>query len=398
MVGGVLSDESFSGKAEHNVTKSRFAEVGAAESSYQLGGRGMTSRLHGSHHQVSTVSRRAVIATIFATIALSLLAVGASAASPAKHQKGQLKEVSFRFDVTASGYDAPFLLAAKKGWYAAKGLHVNFGEGNGSSSTVQLVNNGQDTFGWADFGTMSILVDQGAQVRAVSVIGQQSPVGVITLADSPVHTLKDLYGKRLLVNPRGASAPLLRATFTKQGLDLSQVSIVNTSADVTNDQLLAQHRVDAFVGWQTFELPGLPEVGVVGRIMPFRTFGVNVLNVCIVAASSTIANDRTTVRSFVQASLKGWEYAAKHPAEAVKVLTDAYPNVKANVALGQLTAQVKLFHTANSKNKPIGWTSPKDVTATQQTLFDTGLIKTKRAVVNYFDDEFIPAIKATKRK
>lgn len=356
----------------------------------------MTSRLHSSNRRDS--SPRAVISTVCAVIAVSLLAAGASAASPAKHQRSQLKDVSFRFDVTASGYDAPFVLAAKKGWYAARGLHVNFGEGSGSSSTVQLVANGQDTFGWVDFGTMATLVDQGAQVRAVSVIGQQSPVGVITLADSPIHTLKDLYGKRLLVNPRGASAPLLQATFTKQGLDESQVTIVNTSADVTNDQLLAQHRVDAFVGWQTFELPGLSEIGVAGRILPFRSFGVNVLNTCIIASNSTIANDRTTVRSFVQASLKGWAYAAKHPAEAVKALAAAYPNVNENIALGQLKAQVKLLHTANSKNKPIGWTSPRDVAATQQTLLDTKLIKTKRGIVNYFDDEFIPALKHKKHK
>lgn len=343
--------------------------------------------------------RRAVlVSAVLAAAAFSGLAGGASAASPSSTTARALKDVSFRFDVTASGYDAPFLLAAKKGWYAARGLHVTFGEGSGSSSTVQLVANGNDTFGWVDFGTMATLVDQGAPVRAVSVIGQQSPVGIVTRADEPITSPKDLYGKRLLVNPRGASAPLLQATFNKLGLDESKVTIVNTSADVTNDELLAQHRIDAFVGWQTFELPGLTDIGVQGRVLPFRRYGVNVLNVCIIAANSTIANDRSTVRGFVQASLKAWAYAAKHPAEAVNVLVQQYPNVKASVALDQLKQQLKLLHTPNSKNKPIGWTSPRDVATTQQTLLDTGLIKTKRSIVNYFDDEFIPALKAKHKK
>lgn len=329
--------------------------------------------------------RTALVVAVLAAIVVALTAVGAGAAAPAKYN---LKEVSFRFDVTASGYDAPFVLAAVKGWYAKVGLHVNFGEGAGSGSTVQLVANGRDTFGWADFGTMSTLVDQGASVRAVAIIGQQSPVGIIVKSDSPIRTLSDLYGKRLLVNPRGASMPLLKATLNKAGLDISKIEVVNTSADVTNDQLLAQNRVDAFVGWQTFEFPGLGEVGVTGRMLPFRNFGVNVMNVSIVASNSTIANDRQTVKAFVTASMRGWAYAAKHPVEAVNQLVKHYPNVKQSVALGQLKAQLRLLHTRNSKGKPIGWVSPKDVTQTEQTLFDTGLIHTQRSIVNYFDDQF----------
>jgi NitT/TauT family transport system substrate-binding protein len=311
---------------------------------------------------------------------------GASAGAKGK----ALKDVSFRFDVTASGYVAPFVLAQEKGWYKEEGLNVKFGEGGGSNATLQLVANGKDTFGWADFGTLMTLVAQGAGVKAVSVIGQQSPVGVIARADGPIRTLKDLEGHRLLLNPRGASAALFKAVVEAQDLDESKIDLVNTSADVTNATLLARKRVDAFVGWETFELPAVEELKIEPLVLPFREAGVNPMNVSIVASDATIKNDPDTARAFVAASLKAWGYAADHPQEAVDVLVKQYPNVKASIATAQLEAQLKLLHTDNSEGKPIGYTAPEDVEATQQVLLDTKLLEAKKDPSSYYTDEFIP--------
>jgi NitT/TauT family transport system substrate-binding protein len=299
------------------------------------------------------------------------------------------KDVSFRFDVTASGYVAPFVLAKKKGWYEEAGLNVKFGEGSGSGATIQLVDNGKDTFGWADFGTMMTLVAQGVNVKAVSIIGQQSPVSVIARADGPVRTIKDLEGRRLLLNPRGASAALFKAVVQAQHLDESKIHLVNTSADVTNATLLARKRIDAFVGWQTFELPAVRELGVNPLVLPFREAGVNPMNVAIIASGSTIDKDPDTVKAFVQTSLKGWEYAAEHSDEAVAALTEQYPQVNAKIAKQQLDAQLKLLHTPNSEGKPIGWAAPQDVEQTQQTLLDTKLLTEKRDAADYYTDQFV---------
>ena len=300
-----------------------------------------------------------------------------------------VKDVSFRFDVTASGYVAPFVLAQSKGWYKDVGLNVKFGEGSGSGATIQLVANGKDTFGWADFGTLMSLAAQGAKVKAVAIIGQQSPVGVIARANGPVQTLKDLEGHRVLVNPRGASGPLFKAVVEAQKLDLSKINVVNTSADVTNATLLARNRIDAFVGWETFELPAVKELKIDPKVLPFRDNGVDPMNVSIIANDSTIGDDPDTVKAFVSASLKGWEYAKGHLDEAVDVLTKEYPNVKPSIARGQLEAQMNLLHTPASTGKPIGWAAAEDVAGTQQVLFDTKLLTKMEDPSMYYTDQFV---------
>lgn len=312
-----------------------------------------------------------------------------SSTSGASEQAKPLKEVSFRFDVTASGYVAPFVLAKEKGWYEEAGLDVSFGEGSGSGATIQLVDNGKDTFGWADFGTLMTLVAQGVNVKAVSIVGQLSPVAVIARAGGPVKSIKDLEGRRLLLNPRGASAALFKAVVEAQQLDESKIDRVNTSADVTNATLLARNRIDAFVGWETFELPAVRELGVDPLVLPFRDAGVNPMNVAIMAGGKTIEEDPDTVRAFVQTSLKGWQYAAEHPDEAITALADEYPQVNADIAKQQLEAQMELLHTPASEGKPIGWAAAEDVERTQQTLLDTKLLTEKRDVADYYTDQFV---------
>jgi NitT/TauT family transport system substrate-binding protein len=325
--------------------------------------------------------------------ATALVACGSdsekSSATGTSAKAKPMKDVSFRFDVTASGYVAPFVLAKEKGWYEEAGLNVKFGEGSGSGATIQLVDNGKDTFGWADFGTMMTLVAQGVKVKAVSIVGQQSPVSVIARADGPVKTIKDLEGRRLLLNPRGASAALFKAVVQTQQLDENKIDRVNTSADVTNATLLARKRIDAFVGWETFELPAVKELGVDPLVLPFREAGVNPMNVAIIAGNSTIEDDPDTVKAFVQASLKGWAYAAEHSDEAVASLADEYPQVNAEIAKQQLDEQLKLLHTPSSEGKPIGWAAPQDVEQTQQTLLDTKLLSEKRDAADYYTDQFV---------
>jgi NitT/TauT family transport system substrate-binding protein len=302
-----------------------------------------------------------------------------------------MKDVSFRFDVTASGYDAPFVLAKTKGWYKQAGFHnVSFGEGNGSGSTISLVATGKDTFGWADFGTMMISRQKGAHVKGVMMVGQDSPLSIVTLKGSGITKPKDLEGKTLLLNPNGASAPLFKAFLRKTGIDKSKITIRNNTSDLANSTLLAKKRVDAYVGWQDFEVPSTKALGATPQVMPFRKYGVNVINTSVVTSDKTLKNAPNTVDAFVSASLHGWNYSKKHPKEAIKDLKKAFPAVDTGIALGQLKGQLNLLHTEATMGKPIGWAAASDVADSQKTLRSVNLLKKKLPVSDYYTDKFIP--------
>jgi NitT/TauT family transport system substrate-binding protein len=299
--------------------------------------------------------------------ATGLIGLLAAAACGGGGSGGGGAAVSLRLDTTASGYDAPMVLAQDKGWYRDAGLDVTIGEGNGSGTTVQLVGRGSDTFGWADFGTMMKLSASGAPVKALAVVGQTSPLAIITLQGSPVEQPRDLEGRILGLNPNGASQQIFRALAVKENLDTSRIKIV-TAADNTLASLLLQHRLDAFIGWVTYESPQVKQLGGAPKNILFSSYGVNVLNTSLVASDAYLAHNRATACKFVDQSLRAYAYAMNHPDEAVDALVKKYPRVNRALALDQLQAQFQLLHTGNSQGRPLGWIAPQDVAATEDVL------------------------------
>jgi hypothetical protein len=60
-----------------------------------------------------------------------------------------------RLNVDATGTHAPLLLAEQNDWCQDEGLDVSFGEGNGSDSTVALIDAGNDDIGIAGFDAVA---------------------------------------------------------------------------------------------------------------------------------------------------------------------------------------------------------------------------------------------------
>ena len=73
--------------------------------------------------------------TVFAVL-FTLALAGQTAFADEAHT------LSVRLDWLTTGYQAPFFLAAEKGWFKKAGLDVTIQQGTGSVTTVQLVGGG----------------------------------------------------------------------------------------------------------------------------------------------------------------------------------------------------------------------------------------------------------------
>ena len=62
----------------------------------------------------------------------------------------------------------------------------------------------------------------------------------------------------------------------------------------------------------------------------------------------------------MRATIKGWEYAEKHPEETVEAGLKRSHAGDRKVFMRQLTDSFKLLHTKSSQGKPLGWMSEKD--------------------------------------
>ena len=311
----------------------------------------------------------------------------AASPAPAPAPKDPVK-VTFRTDAAAAGYHAPFAVALKKGYYTAEGLDVTIGEGKGSATTVQLVANGSETFGWADFGTAMQYIAKGAPIKSVAVISQSNPLAVVSHVEDNIKQPKDLEGKTVGVVAGGADGQLIGPFLEATRVDKSKVTVINVDISAKT-QVFMDKKVDAILAWVTYQVPQLEAKGIKLNSMPLANVGLNTLNLAIFASNDTIKNKPDMVEKFVRASLKGWAYAIDHQDEAINLLADLFPTVDKAIARGQLKNQLPLFHTALTKDKPLGWVAAEDVKSSEDILAQYASLPKLGTPDSYYTNQFV---------
>src|ERR1051326_4182850 len=126
---------------------------------------------------------------------------------PRRARAADLRKVTMRLDWLFQGPNDGFIIAQTKGFYKDAGLDVDIGPGKGSGSTAQLVASKATQFGFSDGFVVGNSVSKGMNIRAVAGVYRRNPTGVAVLADSPIHSPKDLEGKSVAITPGSAQFP-----------------------------------------------------------------------------------------------------------------------------------------------------------------------------------------------
>ncbi len=126
--------------------------------------------------------------------------IGALAALAASATMATAQDaVTFRLNWYMGGLHVPFYYGKEKGFYKEEGIDLTINEGRGSGAAVQLVANGEDTFGLADAGAVIAGRAKGAPVKVIMSLFRTSNLSVTCAQDANVRSLTDLYGKKVAV-------------------------------------------------------------------------------------------------------------------------------------------------------------------------------------------------------
>lgn len=305
--------------------------------------------------------------------------------APAKKE-----EVTFRLGWKIKGEYAPFFVALEKGYYDANGLSVSILEGQGSASTVQLVSNLSDTFGYSDISTVARSVGLGVPIKVIACTLPKSPAVIISYPAAGIKEPKDLEGKTLAQTPGDAVSQIFPAFVAATGIDSNKVNQVSLEA-AAKSQAFLQKKVDAITAYSNNQLPALEDtLGIRLNAMMFADYGINLLGSGIIAHNKTIEEKPELARRFVQATIKGWEYAVQHPAEAAEILEKRFPQQKKEVVLKQLAPTFQLIRTKATEGKPIGWQSEQDWKQTLDLLEKYGGMQKRLELNAYYTNQFLP--------
>jgi NitT/TauT family transport system substrate-binding protein len=282
--------------------------------------------------------------------------------------------ISFRLDWTIYGTHAPFFLALEEKMFDKAGLSVSIGEGQGSGTVAQLVGRGNDQIGFIDYASMIRAVEQGVPVIAVQR-NVSNLMCVISHADAPVKTPKDLEGKVIAFAASESTGQMIPALMAKNGADMKKVSVLNPAVGAKN-ALFLQRRAEAIPANLNVQVAELEAQDAKLHFFRFSEFGVELMSQGLAANVDWLKQNGEAAKAFVRVSRDAHAAALADPGKAVDLLIKRLPDQARykKILLRQMELSKDAYVTTATKGKPFGVMVDEDWNTTQDTLVKYGAL------------------------
>jgi len=214
---------------------------------------------------------------------------------------------------------AGFYAAINQGYYEEAGLDVTLIEAKLGKKTVDEVLSGKAQYGQTQTDLLHARL-QGKPVVALAPIFQHSPTAILVRADSKIYSPHDLIGKKVMLQMGDNSINTL-AMLHNEGVNLSDIEVVEQSYIIDE---LVDKSVDA-MGVYIINRPFLLEqAGIKGRIINPINYGIDFYGDTLFTTEDEVNNHPERVDHFLQATLRGWQYAMNNTNEIIDVIIKQY--------------------------------------------------------------------------
>lgn len=263
---------------------------------------------------------------IFALLLTVLLVFSfASCAKSADDSKdAQLKDIVVSLDWTPNTNHTGLYVALKNGYYKDAGLNVKIVQPP-EGDAISACSSGQVQFavGYQDLLVPAFTSDTKMDVTAVAAILQHNTSCIVSKKGSGMDRPKGLEGKKYLTWQSPIELAMMKNIVEADGGDFSKIEQIpdvptNEAEDVNANP---DHAIWIYYGWG----------GINAEVsnIDVDTFFFKDLNPVfdyyspvLVANNDLINSDPETVRAFLAATKKGYEYAVENPDEAAQILID----------------------------------------------------------------------------
>ena len=280
-------------------------------------------------------------------VALIAVAVAGEAQAPQK--------VVFALNWFAVGDHAAYWVALDRGYYKARGLDVELQNSKGSGDAIAKVDTGRADLGLADAVVVIPRVAQGAKIRIVGAVFDNTPLNIWTRKDTGITAPKDLEGKTLAAPPGDSQRQLFPAFAKVNGLDASKVKW-RTIEPAAKFVALAEKRADAVPDYTTGQPFWEKAVGKDNLVrMPWHQYGFDTYSMSIFASEKTINERNKVLRDFLAASYQGWRDVMDNPKAALEIFKKRVPDIDLALIEPNMMLGLDLMRTERYAKNGIGW-------------------------------------------
>lgn len=334
------------------------------------------------------ITRRNLLA---AALAFAIAGVGVSCGDDddGNGSGGGMENVTFMLDWTPNTNHSGVYVAKAKGWYEDAGLNVDIVE-PGQSGVDQIVATGNAQFGVSVQESVIPARAEGLPIVSIGAIIQHNTSSLMFLNSEGIEGPGDLAGKTYGGFGGALETALIKTLTECGGGDPESVKFVEVGQAEYLDGLQRDQYdfVWIFDGWD-----GIRAKDIVGADVGFLHF-IDYLDCIpdwytplIITNESMIQDHPDTVRAFMEATTKGYEFAIENPQETADILLQAVPELDK-----QLVELSAAYLASRYVDEGRQW-GLQDMDVWQRFeafLRDAGLTTEEVDVSKAFTNEFLP--------
>lgn len=236
------------------------------------------------------------------------------------------EEVTVILDYVANTNHTGMYVALQQGYYAEEGLDVTIIEPTeGATATLVAVGRGDFGVSYQEEVTMALASKDPLPIRAIAAVIQHNTSGFAVYEGKDITSPKDFEGKIYSSWGGPGEAATIHAVMDSVGADFDALDIV--ISDGSGFAALA-NQIDImwfYEAWDniTCQLAGFPI-----RYMPLRAFDerLDYYTPVIITSEKMLEEKPETVRKFLAATAKGYQFAIKNPDDAAVILHGYAPD------------------------------------------------------------------------
>ena len=282
------------------------------------------------------------------------------------NQPNELKKVTLQLEWKHQFEFAGFYAAIEQGYYKDVGLDVEIREFRENINITQEVLSGNATFGISS----SALILEKLNKKPVVLIASYFKQNALALVTKPeIKTPADLKNKKIMAVDWEMEHTSLGVILKDAGITPSDYTLVNHDFNI---EKFVSGEVDAMSVFTTSQPYELDKIGVKYNILNPANFGIYSYDVELFTSEDVINSDTQKVKSFVEATNKGWEYAFKNKEEVVELIYNKYSKKKTKESLlFEANQTEKIFKTNVFK---IGAIAPELIKLNADMYTNLGLV------------------------
>lgn len=251
-----------------------------------------------------------------------------------------LKKISVQLEWKHQFEFAGFYAAVEKGYYKDIGLDVELKEYDSKTDIIEDVLKGKSTFG---LSSSSLLLEK-LKNKPVVLLASYFKKNVLALVTRKnITTLSQLKGKYIMATSYEMTHSSIGAMLQEAGLKNSDVNFVEHDFSI---QKFKDGKVDAMSVFLTNQIYELDKQSVDYNVFVPYDFGLYSYDLELFTSENVVISDYKTVKDFIDATKKGWEYAFANKEEIIDLIYNKYSKRKSKEALlFEANETEKLFKT-----------------------------------------------------